>query len=994
MLQQSPHPSLGRSSLTPAELSSPAELLDYFVHFLRQQYLVILVSTLLMICVGGVYLLIARPNFIAVATMLIDTRKSQSLQQQPSYTDAQTDSAAIESQVRVLRSDNIALAVIKKLQLFNDPEFVGSSSSSDAGSDYGRMREALAAFKTRLDVARDTLSYAIEVRFRSYDADKSAAIANAVVDAYITDQMDSKYQSALRASNWLEDRIRDLRDQTSAAEQAVVDYEQASSIVSSSGKTTNDQQVSELNTQLLVAKAQVEESRAKLDRIQTVLTSDSGGTVDATVTDAVKNEVVSRLRTQYLDLANKEHDWSARYGKDHLAVVNLRNQMAQINAAIIDEVRQIAGTYKSDFEIAKQHADALQKSYNDAIAEAQKNNQAKVILNDLQSKAKTYRELYESFLQRYTDSVQQQSFPITEAHLISPALRPLKKSSPRNLLTLAISACIGVILGFGIGVFRDLWNRVFRTTEQAEKLLHVPCITLVPALKERDRGIDWATTAEPTESSPFLVHAKSAPSAGMELEWPLVVDSNAVAEAGASDPQLLNDDASARSEPHDAVEAINKALETTNNTAAETISAMSALADAQTSASAPAKRDVTKGSGARERSESDKPAVGAAGVELLDSGSTEDGSATENSVYEELAEPAVETTRGKFSDLAVAKDGVPENSVSEEPAKAAADAKVADSGIAENVVAAMDLSGDASATEAEKGGFAGPAISEDGVAAPKPSTAMNSNKADEPRLPGEHGVDGGSPTTKLPRVLKRDANVLWTVIDEPFSRFAESLRVLKVAIALSDLARSNKVIGFTSSLPNEGKSTLAAALALLIAQSGGRVVLVDCDLRNPSLTQTLAPTAEQGYIELVSKKVEIEDVQWFASAKINLPFIPCVIKSRVAHTSEILASSATKDLFAQLRRMYDYVIVDLSPMAPVVDVRTTTNFIDSYVCVVEWGRTKIDVVKKILADTPGVYQNLIGTVLNKADIGKLARYDAHRGNYYNNKHYTRYGYID
>ena len=277
-----------------------------------------------------------------------------------------------------------------------------------------------------------------------------------------------------------------------------MDYKQANNIVDTDegkegkeGKTASEQRVAELNTQLLVAQAQVAEARAKMDRIQTVLTSNSAGAVDATVADTLKNDVVTRLRSQYLDLSSKAQDWAVRYGKDHLAVVNLRNQMAEINAAILDEIKQIAGTYQSDFEVAKQHADEVQKAYNESVSQMQENNQAKVVLNDLKSKAKTYRELYENFLQRYMESVQQQSFPITGARLISPALRPLEKSNPKTLLTLAISACAGIILGFAIGVFRDLWDRVFRTTEQAEKLLHVPCITLVPALKDAALAPRW-----------------------------------------------------------------------------------------------------------------------------------------------------------------------------------------------------------------------------------------------------------------------------------------------------------------------------------------------------------------------------------------------------------------------------------------------------------------------------------------------------------------------
>jgi succinoglycan biosynthesis transport protein ExoP len=119
-----------------------------------------------------------------------------------------------------------------------------------------------------------------------------------------------------------------------------------------------------------------------------------------------------------------------------------------------------------------------------------------------------------------------------------------------------------------------------------------------------------------------------------------------------------------------------------------------------------------------------------------------------------------------------------------------------------------------------------------------------------------------------------------------------------------------------------------------------------------------------------------------------------VLKSRVAHTSEILASEATKKLFDRLRETYDYVVVDLSPLAPVVDVRATSSLVDSYIFVIEWGRTKIDVVKHVLGAARGVYDNLLGVVLNKADINVLSRYESYRGKYYHNRYYARYGYTD
>jgi polysaccharide biosynthesis transport protein len=243
------------------------------------------------------------------------------------------------------------------------------------------------------------------------------------------------------------------------------------------------------------------------------------------------------------------------------------------------------------------------------------------------------------------------------------------------------------------------------------------------------------------------------------------------------------------------------------------------------------------------------------------------------------------------------------------------------------------------------------------------------------------------------RVIAADHSLLWTVAESPLSRFAESIRAIKVAIDYNKAAKTNKVIGITSSLPNEGKSTLAVSLAELIAHGGTRVLLVDCDLRNPSLSRKFAREAEAGLLEVVRNKTTIEDVLWIDTAT-GFDFLPAVLPLRLAHSSEILASEETRYLFEKLREIYDYIIVDLSPLAPVVDVRVVTHLVDSFVFVVEWGRTKIDVAEHALATARGVYDNLLGVVLNKADMNTFSRYQTHRGNYYHNRYYARYGYTE
>ena len=242
------------------------------------------------------------------------------------------------------------------------------------------------------------------------------------------------------------------------------------------------------------------------------------------------------------------------------------------------------------------------------------------------------------------------------------------------------------------------------------------------------------------------------------------------------------------------------------------------------------------------------------------------------------------------------------------------------------------------------------------------------------------------------RIIAPNAGLLRYVIDSPLSPFAESIRAVKVSVDLSGAAKSNKVIGITSSLPNEGKSTIAASLAQLSAHGGARVILVDCDLRKPSLSQELVPNATPGLIDVITDPASLDKVIW-SDPSTQLSFLPAGVRSRLIHTSEILASDAMKRFFVRLRESYDYVIVDLSPVAPVVDVRSATHLLDSYVFVIEWGKTKIDVVEHSLNSARGVYDNLLGVVLNKVNFKLLNRYEGH-GNYYYNRHYAHYGYTD
>jgi capsular exopolysaccharide synthesis family protein len=240
------------------------------------------------------------------------------------------------------------------------------------------------------------------------------------------------------------------------------------------------------------------------------------------------------------------------------------------------------------------------------------------------------------------------------------------------------------------------------------------------------------------------------------------------------------------------------------------------------------------------------------------------------------------------------------------------------------------------------------------------------------------------------RMIARGPSPFWSVVDSHPSPFAEAIRSIKLATNLNVTGRPNKVVGFTSSLPGEGKSTIAAAFALMTAQSGGKVIIVDCDLRNPSASRSLAPEATIGLLDVVSGAKPLEEAVW-RDPKNNLVLLPALKNGALFDTSELLAAESTKKLFERLRENFDYVVVDLPPLAPVVDVRAAIHLVDCAILVVEWGHTKIDVVRHALNTAPNAHEALIGAVLNKTQMDRIKLYDTQYGVLYDERHYARYG---
>jgi polysaccharide biosynthesis transport protein len=759
MLQiRSPEP-LVRFNTAAATAISPRDLLASLSSLARRRFgIIVLIFSVCVMC-GAVYLYVAAPKFLAQASILIDTRKTQLFQQQSVVGDSTIDSSAVDSQIEVLKSEAVAAAVVKQLHLTEDPEFVGSKPGL-LGSILSYLRNAIppseadmeqraqGVFRAGILPKRVPGTYVVDIGFTSLDPQRAAQIANATADAYVDDQLEAKYQVTRRAGVWLQERIQELQQQASTAEKAVLDFKKANNIVDTGGRLIGEQQLAELNSQIVIARTATAEAKARLDRISEITKNGLSNldnvikSPDPAVADSLRSDVISKLRSAYLDAANQEAIFSARLGPSHLVVVNLRNQMFEYRKSIFDELKRIEETFKSDYQIALAREQSVQKSLAETVAQSQNTNQAQISLRDLDSKAQTFRAIHDTFVQKYMESLQQQSFPYTEARVISHAVPPRAKSQPNSLFVMTLASATGLMLAFGVSLLIDFAESGFRTSDQVEEELRASCLAVVPQIK--------------------------------------------------TGPATLGD-------------------------------------------------------------------------------------------------------AGK-----------------------------ANQGFSRQI---------------EQGG------------------------------------------------------VLFSVLGAPFSRFAEAFRTIKVSIDLFSLSKPAKSIGITSTHPNEGKSTISANLARLIAHAGGKAILLDCDLRNPSLTRALAPGAELGLLDVISGKRLLTDVIW-TDPSTSLAFLPMVAKTRLSHTNEILASGGMKKLIDALREVYDYVLIDLPPLTPVVDVRSTNQIVDSYLFVIEWGQTSIESVERALSSAPLVYDSLMGVILNKANLGVMRNYSRNAQENYKTSYYERYGFED
>jgi tyrosine-protein kinase Etk/Wzc len=217
----------------------------------------------------------------------------------------------------------------------------------------------------------------------------------------------------------------------------------------------------------------------------------------------------------------------------------------------------------------------------------------------------------------------------------------------------------------------------------------------------------------------------------------------------------------------------------------------------------------------------------------------------------------------------------------------------------------------------------------------------------------------------------------------PFSPIAESFRHLRTNVQYAQLDKPLKTILVTSPNPKEGKSTTAANLAVTFAQTEQRVLLVDADMRRPTIHSLFGLKKDPGLTDLLFGSATLEEVTWQGVLD-NLSIINA--GSTPPNPSEILGSIKMKEFITTIRLAYDVVIFDSPPVLAVTDAAVLATAVDGVLLVVSSDQTHVQTLGKATEVLKGIGKITVGVVLNNFDIRKAY------GGYYGRGRYGNYGY--
>ncbi len=458
---------------------------------LRRQARLILLTAAAICALVLVWLLTVTPIFQATALVLVDPAQKNLLDPGERATpSAATESARVDSEVEILRSDATALAVIAREGLADDPLFRAQPRLRDRlaalvsdGADEPSEGKLLLQLKDQTTVRRRGLTYLITVSVRSPDAVQAARLANATVETYVARQVDAKIQMALAARDVLQSRINTARQAVQQSEQALDNF------IARTLETTPaapGSRVAGLRDTLAAADERAGEAEARAARLaDTGLLGDWGA-------ETLAEGPLAALQAQWQSLSTAVTDRPGDPVRDNLAQAeeNLAEAATDRLQVLREDVTSHEGTVS-----------ALRRQLREELLREGLDPPTLATIYELQQEAEIARRQYQTHLQRLRELEAQASLQIADSRLVSPATPPVYASFPNKRQMMAVALILGLGLGVGLALLREYYVGGVTSVRQLRNVLHLPVAGAVPLVSGEGGTIADAMANAPL--SPF-----------------------------------------------------------------------------------------------------------------------------------------------------------------------------------------------------------------------------------------------------------------------------------------------------------------------------------------------------------------------------------------------------------------------------------------------------------------------------------------------------------
>ncbi len=402
------------------------------------------------------------------------------------------DPADMDTEVKILQSDLLALQVIRQLQLYDRPEFGGRADHASRKAlapdplqaDQPRTSVMLAMFKAGLRVTLVPNSRIIEIHYRSANPELAANIVNTLASTYVEQNFKTKFESTMQAADWLSKQLVDLQMKVETSQEKLVKYQKEHDILGIDEKQIiTTQKLDELNKNLTAAESErmQKESLYRLiqsgdpDIISTTALGDSG-----TPGPNSGSSLLENLRAKQADLKIQAADLNTQFGPAYPKLAQLNNQLKEIEFQIQAEIRKTAAKVRSQYQAALQRENMLRDALDKQKQEANKLNESAIEYSLLKRDVETNRQLYEGLLEKLkeagvTAGLRSSNLKIVNAARVATA--PSEPNLPRNL---TFAFVLGLTSGIGLAFLLENLDNTVRTPEQAQIIAGLPSLGMIP----------------------------------------------------------------------------------------------------------------------------------------------------------------------------------------------------------------------------------------------------------------------------------------------------------------------------------------------------------------------------------------------------------------------------------------------------------------------------------------------------------------------------------